>query len=127
MIRVILGVAVGVAVAAAVAHPAVMTAGQDNRPGQPTIARMYVLNQGHTEAIPVVLHRGDIRQPVELPPDTMVVTRPTRVGWEYRQFSVEPGEDPVSALNKAGLDGWELVGAIGGGNARATFVLKRIR
>lgn len=90
-----------------------------NDPGMPTIARMYVLNRDASESIPVTIHGGSDVQPVavmSMPSVTLaagstVGTRAVRQAWEYRRVSVAAGQDPASALNEAGGEGWEAVSA----------------
>jgi hypothetical protein len=110
-------------------------AGQENLPGMPTIARTFVLNRSAQEAIPVVLHAGVDVQPVSivgapevrLAAGTTVAAQAVRQRWEYRRVAFGTGEDPTSALNEAGADGWEAVGLVSAGTDRTTVLLKRPR
>jgi len=88
-----------------------------NDPGMPTVARMYILNSGADEAVPVILHGGSDVQPVtvmalpavSLAAGTTVSSSAARQAWEYRQVTVPGGQDPSAALNAAGAEGWEAV------------------
>ena len=88
-----------------------------NEPGMPTVARMYILNSGADEAVPVILQGGSDVQPVTvmalpavtLAAGTTVSSNALRQMWEYRQVAVPVGQDPASALNAAGAEGWEAV------------------
>lgn len=90
-----------------------------NEPGMPTVARMYIMNRDAGESIPVTIHGGSDVQPVavmSLPPVVLaagaaVSTRVVRQSWEYRRVNVAAGQDPASALNEAGGEGWEAVSA----------------
>jgi hypothetical protein len=104
-----------------------------NEPGMPTIARVYVLNRDRSEAIPVTVHPAAGEPfPVALSPaatvslaaDTAVFARAGRQTWEYRQISGTG--DQINALNEAGADGWEAVGAVPT-PGRTTWLLKRPR
>lgn len=105
-----------------------------NAPGMPTLARMLVIN-GSENAIPVVIQPGGDVQPVTvigtLPVTTtaesMVGARAVRQAWEYRAIAVPSGQDPSSALNTAGVDGWEAVGVMAGSSGSTQVLLKRPR
>ncbi len=105
---------------------------EENSPGRPTIARMYILNRADSEAVPVTLRGASELVPVAITgvpkvafeSDATVATRASRQRWEYRQVPVAAGVDATVALNAAGADGWEAVGTIGGPGATA-IVMKR--
>ena len=108
---------------------------QDNLPGRPSIARMFVLNRERAEAIPVTLQGGDV-QPVAvmgtplvtLAPNAAVAARATRQPWEYQPLQLRAGADPTAALNAAGMEGWEAVGVVSiPGTANSAILLKRPR
>lgn len=87
-----------------------------NEPGKPTVAQMLVVNRERAEAIPVKLQTtGDV-----IP----VYAQLARQAWEYRQLSTANADDPTSALNAAGLEGWEIVGMTPG-SVRTVWTLKR--
>lgn len=104
-------------------------------PGSPTLARMVVVN-ARNEAVPVVLvGAGDV-QPVTLigtpsvsiTGEAAVTTRALRQSWEYRTMAVATGqEDPASALNVAGNEGWEVVGVMPAAAGSTRILLKRPR
>jgi len=87
-----------------------------NEPGKPTIGRMVVVNQDRSEAIPVRVEGAGETLPV--------AARLARQAWEYRLLSVPPGDDPSSALNTFGGDGWELV-TVSTAGARSLWTFKR--
>lgn len=105
-----------------------------NEPGAPTVARVFVLNHDRADAVPVTVHSaGDVlpvavasMPAVSLAADTAMVARAARQRWEYRELARPAGDDAVDALNEAGMDGWEAVGAtpVGG---RTVWLLKRPR
>ena len=123
--------------AAALSIAGVVVAQQvpENEPGMPTVARTLVLNRSAAEAIPVVIHAGLDVQPVSvlgvptvsLAPDSTVATRTSRQLWEYRRLVLPADEDPTSALNAAGAEGWEAVAVTTAGPAGSTAILKRPR
>ena len=114
------------------------TVAQQNAPGLPTRADVHVMNRDRSEAVPVVIvgtaapsvpvNVSVVGTPmVELAPNTVVNTRRSRQGWEYRQIVVSAGADPSPALNAAGNDGWEAVGASSAPGGGAIWVMKRPR
>lgn len=114
----------------------VASSAQDStaQPGQPTRARVWVQNQGKTEAVPVTLQNVATDVPplrVQLsgtPTVTIPVqSRVVRQVWEYRNLNIGPGEDPAIVLNTAGEDGWETTGLTLAGRVGTTIVLKRPR
>ena len=108
---------------------------QDNLPGRPSIARMFVLNRERAEAIPVTLQGGDV-QPVAVigmpvvtfAPNAAVGARATRQPWEYQSIQLRAGSDPTAALNAHGMEGWEAVGVVTiPGTTNSAILLKRPR
>jgi hypothetical protein len=104
-------------------------------PGMPTLARMVVVNTPN-EAVPVVLAGAGQVQPVTLigTPSVSIVgepalsTRALRQGWEYRTIGVaSEQEDPVTMLNAAGVEGWEVVGMLPAAAGATRVLLKRPR
>ena len=90
--------------------------GQD-RPGQPTQARVWVENRGRNEAVPIILQdvaTGPLgvhvvgTPTVAIAPASIVQARFVRQLWEYRTVSVQPGQDVVKVLAGAGTEGWEV-------------------
>jgi len=108
------------------------------RPGQPTQARVWIQNQGKTEAVPVIVQNvaSDVfpltvqvsgTPTVKIDAASTVQSRVVRQRWEYRSLNVGPGEDAAIVLNAAGEDGWETTGLTLPGRAGTTIVLKRPR
>jgi hypothetical protein len=108
-------VAVSAASSAVTARQRVQTAPVE--PGMPTTPRVYILNTGANEAVPVTIHNGGDAQPVAvmslpavtLSSGTAVATHAVRQLWEYRQVTIAESDDVSSALNAAGAEGWEAV------------------
>ena len=106
----------------------------DNDPGRPTLNRVYVVNRDRADAIPVSVRDMVSDEPIRVavtgvPSVTMggpVEIRVVRHAWEYRQMTLPAGEDPTAALNAAGAEGWEAIGApIMISNNSARLILKR--
>ena len=101
-----------------------------NQPGQATAPRMVVVNRGTDQAVPVVVQSGGEVQPVavvsapalSLAPETAVATTARSQRWEYRLVSGR-ADELLSALERAGNDGWEAVSGLTGGTAGASQVL----
>lgn len=116
----------------AVSLPLLVAGQTPNQPGQPTLARVHILNRDRAEAVPVkVQNTGDslpvvvVGEPtVSLAASAVVAARATRQVWEYRRIVVGAGEDPTAALNTAGAEGWEAVGGMAAGTT-AMWLLKR--
>ena len=111
-----------------------LLAQQENVPGMQTLARVYVINRGGSDAVGVTIQDATVTLPVAvsgtatvaLAPNAIVSVRPTRQAWEYRHLSVAAGQEFLEALNKAGTEGWEAVGWSGTG-AERSILLKRPR
>lgn len=105
-----------------------------NEPGQPTLARMVVIN-GRDQAVPVVLQAGGEMQPVTLvgtptvtiAADNPVQTRTARQGWDYRIVDLSSSQASSDALDTAGAEGWEAVGVTQGSAGAMRVLLKRPR
>jgi hypothetical protein len=112
-----------------------LRARQENQPGMPTTARMFILNRGGGEAVPVMLHPGVDAQPVTFsgaPAVTVAASavlpvRQARVAWEYQRLAFAPGDEAMATLDRAGLEGWEAVGVVSDGPGRMALLLKRPR
>jgi hypothetical protein len=108
-------VAVSAASSAVVARQRTQTTPVE--PGMPTTPRVYILNTGATEAVPVTIQNGSDIQPVAvmslpavtLSTGTTVAVHVARQPWEYRQITIAASDDVSSALNTAGAEGWEAV------------------
>ena len=107
-------------------------------PGQPTQARVWVQNQGRSEAVPMTLQgvAPDVTPlnvlvsgtpTVRLDAGTVVPVRGIRQRWEYRSLNIGPADDPAVALNAVGDDGWEATGLMFQGRTGTTVVVKRPR
>jgi hypothetical protein len=124
--------AAAVAAAVVMAQVPAQVPAPPERPGIPSAARMYVLNHGRTEAIPITVEgAGDPVPvvvtnipPVTLMPTTVVSAKTIRQRWEYRRLTVPAGANLETVLNAAGDEGWEVVGPAGSGAAPA-WLLKR--
>ena len=108
---------------------------QDNVPGMPTLAKIYVLNRDLADAVGVRIQDATVTLPVAvmgtasvtLAPNAVVSTRTSRQGWEYRQLTWNAGQDITDQLNKAGLEGWEAVATAPGTDKGLMLILKRPR
>jgi hypothetical protein len=108
---------------------------QENVPGFPTLARVYVLNREPLDAIGVRVQDATVTLPVAvtgtanvaLAPNAVVATRQTRQGWEYRQLTATASQDVAELLNKVGTEGWEAVGTVPSAGNSLTLILKRPR
>jgi hypothetical protein len=124
--------AVAVAAAVVVAQVPAQVPAPPERPGIPSAARMYVLNHGRTEAVPISVESVSDPlpvvvtniPPVTLMPTTVVSTKTIRQRWEYRRLAVPAGANLEAVLNAAGDEGWEVVGPVGPGAAQA-WLMKR--
>ena len=112
-------------------------------PGQMSQARVFVLNHGVKEAIPVTIEGAGEPMKVQVTgtatvqvtgnPAVQVTGSPSvqshaaRQAWEYRPLSIASGQDPVGALNAAGADGWEVTGATLPAQGATLVILKRPR
>jgi len=116
---------------------AVAVAPQDGtaQPGQPTQARVLILNRGDAEAVPVSIEnaaqilRVDLATvpTVVLAPGTTVQSHATRQAWEYRSVRIQAGQNAAAILNTEGADGWETAGFTLADQAATIVVLKRPR
>lgn len=108
---------------------------QENIPGLPTMAKVYVLNREPADAVGVRIRDASVTLPVAvtgtatvaLAPNAVVATRETRQAWEYRQLTATSGQDVVELLNKTGTEGWEAVGTFPGPTNGLSLILKRPR
>jgi len=115
------------AVLLAAAGLAVVVHGQSTtRPGEPTLARVWVENRSANEAIPVAIDAA-VPLRVQLDAATMVRTSSARQIWDYRSIPLASGADPAAGLASVGAEGWEAVGVLQSGAAGVTVLLKRPR
>jgi hypothetical protein len=104
----------------------------------PTQARVWIQNQGRSEAVPMTLQSvAPDMSPmnvlvsgtptVRLDTGNVVPVREIRQRWEYRCFNIGPADDPTVALNAAGDDGWDATGLVFPGRTGTVVVMKRPR
>ena len=105
-----------------------------NRPGYPSLAQVLVVNKVPADSVPVRVFNADpvpttvVGVPtVALTTGTAVDARQVRQRWEYQQIVTLNGADPVSELNAAGADGWEVAGASPSDARHTAWLLKRVR
>ena len=117
-------------------HP---TSAQDRtaQPGQPTQGKVWIQNRGDAESVPVTIqnmaHEAPTLRVQVIGTPTVTIgnaslqVRATRQPWEYRNVTVPSGQDPVTLLNAAGTDGWEVTGVAVPAPGGTLVVLKRPR
>jgi hypothetical protein len=104
-------------------------------PGQATRANVWIQNRSDAEAVPVSLERvsPDSTLRVELAgvpavtidPRSITQSRAARQSWEYRAVTIAAGQNPVTAFNNAGADGWETTGLAFPAPGGTLVILKR--
>jgi len=104
------------------------------QPGQPTQARVLILNRGVEEAVPVSIQGAEpVRvnlatvPTVVVAPGAVVQTQATRQSWEYRDVRVQAGQSASAVLNAEGAAGWETAGFAIGDASGTIVILKRPR
>jgi hypothetical protein len=97
------------------------------RPGEPTLARVWVENRAPGETIPVAIQSTAAPLRVQFDPATVLLTNAGRQTWEYRSIPLASGAEPARALAAVGAEGWEAVGVLQSGPAGTTVLLKRPR
>jgi hypothetical protein len=119
------------------AGAAMVAAPPQDRPGQPTQARVWIENRSPGEAIPVVVPGGvqiagmpavsvTGTTVVAFAPGTTVQTRLARQLWDYRVIAVPISGDIAPLLLSAGSDGWETAFSLPD-PSRIVVVMKRPR
>ena len=106
---------------------ALLARGQSTaRPGEPTLARVWVENRAPSDALPVIVE--SIATPVTTHLDTTstVQTVTGRQMWEYRTVPLSNAANGTS-LSAVGMEGWEAVGVVQSGSNGATILFKRPR
>ena len=109
--------------------------GQD-RPGQPTQARVWIENRGSGQAVPVSIENDSLNTPLRVqvtgsPAVTVggsivLPTRVVRQAWEYQVLSVPFGQNPTALLEPLGLQGWEVTGSqLASADGGTLLLLKR--
>jgi hypothetical protein len=128
------------------AASAIVAAPVQDRPGQPTQAKVWVENRGPFERIPVSLQEVStdmtLRVQVVGTPSMQIVGTPavtlaagtvvqTRTAanqqWEYQTILVGSAADPAAALRQAGSQGWETTGLQFPAAGGALVLLKKPR
>jgi len=122
--------------AALMAGTVIVAAPGQDRPGQPTQARVWIENRSNSEAVPVNLVNDSSNTPLRVqvtgsPAVTIggsitLPTRAVRQNWEYQVVAVPFGQDPTTTLQPLGLQGWEATGSqLPAANGGVLLVLKR--
>lgn len=115
---------------------AMLAAPDQTQPGQMTQARVWVMNSGRTEAVPVNLRDVTLDRPLRV----LVANGESGTGstsslrvqlvpsvWDYRSITVKAAEDAGRALNQAGAEGWETTGIAWPAADGTTLLMKRPR
>ena len=112
-------------------------AAPQQRPGEPTQAKVWVQNREAAERIPVSLREvgGDVvlrtqvtAMPVlTLSPGTVVTTRAAVQPWDYRSLVIPSGADPAAVLRAPGGEGWETTGLMFPVSGGTQVLLKKPR
>lgn len=105
------------------------------RPGYPTPAEVQILNRLPADAVAVkVYNTGDPVAATLVGVPTVALTTGTAIDarhalqrWEYSRVVAPNAGDPTELLNRAGQDGWEVVGSWPADSGRTGWVLKRPR
>jgi hypothetical protein len=106
-------------------------------PGQPTRATVWIQNRSKSEAVPVLIQKGETEAPlrvkvtgipvVTVSPATVVQVRVIRPTWEYKEMTGSSAQSAIGALNAAGLEGWELITSPAPAPDGMRWLLKRQR
>jgi len=96
------------------------------RPGEPTLARVWVENRAPADALPVIVQSVATPVTTHLDTTSTVQTVAGRQVWQYRSWPLGK-EAAGETLNQLGMDGWEAVGVVQSGPAGATVLFKRPR
>ena len=118
----------GVVVLGAVAGVTALAArGQSTqRPGEPTLARVWVENRAAGDAVPVIVESIATPVTTHLDSTSTVQTVAARQVWQYRSVPL-PAAAQGDALNGIGMDGWEAVGVLQSNPSSSTILFKRPR
>jgi len=97
----------------------------------PARTLVQVGNKGRAEAVPVSVQevagpplKVAIAQADQPIPVTVIPTRPQ---WEYSEIKYTTGESPVSALQAAAAQGWEVTGISYVVSGRNAVLVRRMR
>ena len=96
------------------------------RPGEPTLARVWVENRAPNDAIPVLVESIATPVTTHLDSTSTVQTIAGRQMWQYRTSPL-PKDAAGESLNQFGMEGWEAVGVLPGANGGSTILFKRPR
>jgi hypothetical protein len=99
-------------------------------PGQATQAKVWIQNRGDAQAVPVTIQAMAIEAPplrVQVTGTPIVQARAVRQPWEYRNVTIQSGQDPAVILSPAGADGWEATGMVVPVQGGTLVVMKRPR
>ena len=105
-------------------------------PGMPTQARVWVMNSGRTEEVPVHLRDVTLDAPLRVhvsngepgsgSPNSLRVQLVPSL-WDYRTITVKPSDDAARMLAQPGAEGWETTGIAWTTADGTTLLLKRPR
>jgi hypothetical protein len=106
------------------------------QPGQITQARVWVMNSGRTEAVPVNLRDASLEAPLRVQivqgeyrtPETVKIQM-ARQSWEYMTLTVPASPDAKTAplVDQQGAAGWETTGIAWTTPAGTALLMKRPR
>jgi hypothetical protein len=115
---------------------AMLAAPDQTQPGQLTQARVWVMNSGRTEAVPVNLRDASLDAPLRVlvqngepgsgSPHSLRVQLVPSV-WDYQMITVTGADDAARTLAKAGAEGWETTGVAWPEANRTALLMKRPR
>jgi hypothetical protein len=114
---------------------AMLAAPDQNQPGQMTQARVWVMNSGRTEAVPVNLRDATLDTPLRVQlvqggeprvPDVVKVHL-TRQPWEYMTLTIPTEAKPAPLVDQQGAAGWETTGIAWTTADGTTLLMKRPR
>jgi hypothetical protein len=96
------------------------------RPGEPTLARVWVENRAPSDALPVIVESVATPVTTHLDTTSTVQTVTGRQMWDYRTVALSNAANG-SSLGAVGMEGWEAVGVVQSGPTGATILFKRPR
>ena len=115
---------------------AMLAAPDQNQPGQMTQARVWVMNSGRTEAVPMSLRDVSLDRPMKVvvangetgsgAPNSLRVQLAPSV-WDYKSVVIGNAEDAARTLSQAGAEGWETTGIAWPAGNNTTILMKRPR
>ncbi|MBI3403089.1 MAG: hypothetical protein HY048_16885 [Acidobacteria bacterium] len=114
---------------------AMLAAPDQGQPGQMTQARVWVMNSGRTEAVPVNLRDATLDAPLRVQivqggeprvPDVVKVHL-ARQAWEYMTLTIPTNAKPAPVVDQQGAAGWETTGIAWTTPDGTTLLMKRPR